>query len=122
MITLNYSPEGYTGAHVEMRVPDNSMNVDEVLDYFERFLIAAGYHFDKGDHIRFISDYTPAEPETISFNYGAYDFGDNSPVFCGSGVVGGMGQDTITFQAAQPVTIFGGESKDTISFNDHLWG
>jgi hypothetical protein len=60
MITLNYSPEGYTGAHVEMRVPDNSMTVNEVLDYIQRFLIAAGYVFDEGERIQLVKSETDA--------------------------------------------------------------
>jgi hypothetical protein len=70
MITLNYSPEGYTGAHVEMRVPDNSMNVDEVLDYIQRFLVAAGYVFDDGERIKAVK--SKADPgcsgDILTFN------------------------------------------------------
>ena len=73
MITLNYSPEGYTGAHVEMRVPDNSMTVNEVLDYIQRFLVAAGYVFDEGERIQSVkSKADPGDPgcsgDILTFN------------------------------------------------------
>jgi hypothetical protein len=94
MITLNYSPEGYTGAHVEMRVPDNSMTVNEVLDYIQRFLVAAGYVFDEGETIRSVRRNTD---DTIAF--------DEDLIF------------GTAFGAAQPVTAdFSFLGNDIISF------
>ena len=99
---------------VTMEVPERT--VDEMCEYFQRFLAASGYLFEEGHTIRCVppadtqGDRPGCGGDILTFNTDgspfAYDFGSSSSndyVFCGSGVKGGM-------------------SSDTISFNDHLWG
>ena len=82
---------------VTMEVPERS--IDEMCEYFQRFLVAAGYVFDEGERIKpvkKIEEYPPGcGGDVLTFNhdgsYACYDFGASA-------------------------------SADTISFNDNLWG
>jgi hypothetical protein len=94
---------------ISMEVPERT--IDEMCEYFQRFLLAAGYIFEDGHTIRCVP---PAEDNALEFP-SAYYFGDTV-------INGSYGTDTISFHAAAPVTLYGGGGTDTITFEDHLWG
>ena len=63
----------YHTKRVEFQVRDNS-SLDEMLDAFENFLKANGYHFD--GHVDIVNEYT--SDDTVRFDeYGNY--GENNP-------------------------------------------
>ena len=56
---------------VTMEVPERS--IDEMCEYFQRFLTAAGYIFEEGEHIRPVnkepeSGYYGCAGDTLTFN------------------------------------------------------
>lgn len=106
---------GSDGVDVTVEVPERGL--DEMCEYFERFLVACGYVLDRDQHIRAVVD---KPEETLSFNFNNYcaDFGDDN-IYVGSGVLGGMGEDHIQFSsyAAGPVPIPGAAGKDIITFS-----
>jgi hypothetical protein len=119
MITFSYTASyGVSEADVEMKI-DNDTPPNEILAYFQRFMVAAGYVFDEGETIKFVNDRTPIFNFPESFKIGEdslnvknenqYDFWDDDgfslvgnpypcpSAFTGSGVRGGMSEDIITF-------------------------
>ena len=81
---------------VTMEVPERT--IEEMCEYFQRFLAAAGYVFDEGEHIK------PVKKEVLTFNTryneALYDFGGDTALpdfWVSSGVRGGMGEDIISF-------------------------
>ena len=98
---------------ITMEVPERS--IDEMCEYFQRFLAAAGYLFENNESIRCVADkiklpdedgpreYPGCAGDILTFNDDGspyvYDFGDgnNMPVYFHSGVRGGMAEDIIKF-------------------------
>jgi hypothetical protein len=88
---------------IVMEVPERS--IDEMCEYFQRFLTACGYIFDEGEHIQSVKKkvenyYPGCGGDILTFNDDGspycYDFGDNnSPYFGGSMLYGAAGNDTI---------------------------
>lgn len=91
---------------VTMEVPERS--IDEMCEYFQRFLTAAGYLFENDETIRCVPTearkcpYPTSVDDTISFNNCGtpfvYEFGydtDHSP--WNGGLRGGMVDDIIRF-------------------------
>ena len=85
---------------VSMCVPERS--IDEMCDYFQRFLSACGYIFDEGEHIKPVKNTN----NTLAFDCRAiqsispddYFFGGADHVaFTGGGIRGGMAPDIISF-------------------------
>jgi hypothetical protein len=83
---------------ITMEVPIRDLS--EMCEYFQRFLIAAGYIFDEGETIRCV----PRKINDILFNtsdgfypYTSSDPKDHIPVDFNSGVRGGMADDIIKF-------------------------
>lgn len=114
---------------VTMEVPERSIN--EMCEYFQRFLAAAGYIFEEGETIGSVhrsseSGYGCGGDVLTFKNDGTpfvYDFGNSYTPYTASSVIyGGESADTISFGAAQPIVIGDGAGADTISFNDHFWG
>jgi hypothetical protein len=101
---------------VSMCVPERS--IDEMCEYFQRFLSACGYIFDEGEHIRIVPDKSKND-DVLTFDRYCGDFGDDNYIFVGSGLQGGMGEDHIQFSsyAAGPVPIPGASGKDIITFS-----
>lgn len=89
---------------VTMDVPERG--IDEMCEYFQRFLSAAGYLFENDERIGCVSTearkspYPTSADDIISFtDWGAppvYDFGDSNNMNC-YGVRGGMAEDVINF-------------------------
>jgi len=127
----------YTTAEVEMRVPEHC-NVTEILDFFQRFLVASGFMFNDDEVIKVVNENEPEEtPLTfnkgdvnvtddgtwrvhdgdswLNFNSTADPWGLNT-TYIGSGVFGGIGDDHITL-AGGPVPIPGAAGKDIITFS-----
>jgi hypothetical protein len=90
---------------ISMSIPERDL--DEMCEYFQRFLHAAGYIFEEGEHIKPVkkepeeSYYPGCGGDILTFNDDGtpfcYDFGDNNPVVIGSGIRGGMAEDIIKF-------------------------
>lgn len=109
---------------VEMRFGE--LDPNEILEVFQRFLIAAGYVFDEGETIDFVKrepeqwvkfseilkiDGAPGAPPPAKITtYGGHDFWDedgfsltgnpareNDHIFVASGVRGGMAEDILKF-------------------------
>lgn len=94
---------------VTMEVPERS--IDEMCEYFQRFLTAAGYLFEDNENIRCVptetkeSPYPTSAADLLTFNNDGtpfvYDFGDGNNMNCYggvkpySGVRGGMAEDII---------------------------
>jgi hypothetical protein len=55
----------YTTAEVEMRVPEHC-NVTEILEFFQRFLVASGFMFNDDDVIKVVSQNEEEVPFTFS--------------------------------------------------------
>jgi hypothetical protein len=90
---------------VTMEVPERS--VDEMCEFFQRFLTAAGYLFENDERIRCVptetrkSPYPSSAADILTFN------DDGSPF------VYDFGDDHFNF-AAGPVHLYGAAGKDTI--------
>ena len=91
---------------VTMEVPERT--IEEMCEYFQRFLIATGYIFDEGEHIKLVKKEVGHPPgcgsDVITFNTDgspfAYDFGGDTTLpdfWVNSGVRGGMAEDIISF-------------------------
>jgi hypothetical protein len=89
---------------VTMEVPERS--IDEMCEYFQRFLIATGYLFDEGEHIKPVKKEVVHPPgcggDVITFNTDGtphvYDFGGDTTLpdfWAGGGMKGGAGNDFI---------------------------
>jgi hypothetical protein len=123
MYSFNYIKKqdfGYP-TEISMTVPERS--IDEMCEYFQRFLLACGYIFDEGERIQSVKkkgedSYLGCAGDILTFNDNGsaycYDFGDNSPVFFGSGLKGGMGEDHFSFAG---YGVKGACGKDIISFS-----
>jgi hypothetical protein len=105
MYSFNYVEKqdfGYP-TEISMTVPERS--IDEMCEYFQRFLAACGYIFEEGEHIQSVkkkdeNDYPGCGGDILTFNDDGspycYDFGDNnSPFFGGTMLYGATGDDTI---------------------------
>lgn len=91
---------------VTMEVPERG--IDEMCEYFQRFLSAAGYFFENNERIRCVptearkSPYPVSADDIISFtDWGAppiCDFGDGNNINCfgGTRMHGATGNDTIS--------------------------
>ncbi len=102
--TLTYTAEN---EGVCMTIPERPL--DEMCEYLERFLRAAGYYFEDGERIGLIKaekdeDYYPGcGGDVLTFNDDGtpfcYDFGDGSPTPLAftTGIRGGMAEDIIKF-------------------------
>jgi hypothetical protein len=112
VMTSNKFVFTYTETHdfeepveVTIEVPERS--IEEMCEYFQRFLTAAGYLFESDERIRCVptetrkSPYPTSAADILTFNDNGspfvYDFGDgnNMPVSFYSGVRGGMADDII---------------------------
>lgn len=94
---------------ITMEMPERS--IDEMCEYFQRFLSAAGYVFENDERIRCVPTearecpHPAAAGDILSFNVDGspfvYDFGDGNNMNCFggvspySGVRGGMAEDVI---------------------------
>lgn len=90
---------------ITMEVPERS--IDEMCEYFQRFLTAAGYLFENNEKIRCSADkaegsgYSGCGGDVLSFNTDGspfvYDFGDGNNMNCFGGTMlyGATGNDTI---------------------------
>lgn len=75
---------------VTMEVPERS--IDEMCDYFQRFMTAAGYLFENNEKIRCVSTeikesrYPTSAGDILTFNDDGtpfvYDFGDGNNMHC----------------------------------------
>lgn len=68
---------------VSMSVPERS--IDEMCEYFQRFLVASGYVFDEGEHIKPVKEeagYSGCAGDILTFNDDGspfvYNFGQRS--------------------------------------------
>lgn len=87
-------------------VPERS--IDEMCEYFQRFLSACGYLFENNEKIRCVPDkieepdYSGCGADIITFNGDGspfvYDFGDGNNMNCFGGTMlyGATGNDTIS--------------------------
>jgi hypothetical protein len=92
---------------VIMEVPERS--IDEMCEFFQRFLTATGYLFEEGEHIYLTKKekeeakpHFKVEGDTLIFpqNYISNRADDtmlNTNFYTGSGVRGGMSEDIISF-------------------------
>lgn len=90
---------------VTVEVPERS--IDEMCEYFQRFLTACGYVFENNEKIRCVTDkaqepgYSGCSGDILTFNSAGspfvYDFGDGNNMNCfgGTRLYGGAGNDTI---------------------------
>ena len=103
---------------ITMEVPERS--IDEMCEYFQRFLAAAGYLFENNESIRCVADkiklpneddlrgYTGCAGDELTFSNGKpliydfdsqtqvpWDFGGDTQIPCDFGVRGGMAEDII---------------------------
>lgn len=116
-------------ASVEMVIPD-FVTVDEMLGFFERFLVASGYCLDSDERLEFVKKKKEEEnsSDTLKFSKGDVWFKDGElfpsvfgergweSSYTGSGVLGGLGEDHFSF-AGGPVVIEGSAGKDIITFS-----
>jgi len=86
---------------ISMTFPERS--IDEMCEFFQRFLLSTGYLFENNESIGIVKRnvVSDAAPGLITFNNDspsfAYDFGDDySHYFVGSHVRGGCSDDTIS--------------------------
>ena len=106
-ITFSYIETHDFQEDLEITMEVAERTIDEMCEYFQRFLSAAGYLFEEGHTIRCVppgkteTDLPGCGGDVLTFNhdgsYVCYDFGDNNPVYFGSGVQGGMANDIISF-------------------------
>jgi hypothetical protein len=106
-ITFSYveSHDFENPLEITMEVPERS--IDEMCQYFQRFLTAAGYIFDEGEYIQSVkkkkdeADYPGCGGDILTFNDDGtpfcYDFGDGSPTPLAftTGIRGGMAKDIL---------------------------
>lgn len=102
MYSFNYVEKKDFGYPTEISMSCPERTIDEMCEYFQRFLSACGYVFDEGEHIKPVKN----SNNTLAFDYGTpqpisaddYFFGgDDHIAFTGSGVRGGMASDIISF-------------------------
>lgn len=86
---------------ISMTFPERS--IDEMCEFFQRFLLSTGYLFENNEAIGIVKRtvVNDTAPDVITFNDNGtpfvYDFGDDySPYFVGSHVRGGCGDDIIS--------------------------
>jgi hypothetical protein len=96
---------------VIMEVPERS--IDQMCEFFQRFLTATGYIFENDERIEAVhkAQYPAAGGDVLTFNDDGspycYDFGDDFNFAAGPvHLYGAAGNDTIYFGGAKSVTSF----------------
>jgi len=101
-MTYTFTHTDFNDVEVSMCVPERG--IDEMCEYFQRFLSACGYVFDEGENIRPVkdkADYPGCGGDILTFNDNGspfvYDFGDGNNMNCfgGTKLYGAAGNDTI---------------------------
>jgi len=99
-MTFTFSCLDLSNVEVFMSVPE--LSIEEMCEYFQRFLSAAGYVFDEGEHIKPVkdeADYPGCADDILSFNVNGkpliydsdtqtqdpWDFGDYNNIPCDFG-------------------------------------
>lgn len=92
MHSMNFTYTDLNDVEITMNVPERDIN--EMCEYFQRFLLACGYVLEDTENIKVVKEEKDMNKYTSHGNYDPWIFYEDNAISC-SGVRGGMAEDLI---------------------------